>query len=86
VSATKLYNKPRLNICVDRVTYVSGQDGKEIKNNKDTMAIQKTYFYAMVREKMAMQTIFGCQYQDVEPLFIHNTKNVRGGYMFFSGK
>jgi hypothetical protein len=47
LSANELYNKQRLNISMDGVTYVCGNDVKETKNNKDKMAIQKT----LVREK-----------------------------------
>jgi hypothetical protein len=32
-------------------------------------------------KKVAMQNKFGYQNQDVEPMFIRNTKNVRGKYM-----
>jgi hypothetical protein len=36
---------------VDSVTYICGQDIREIKHNKEPAVIKKPYFYAMVREK-----------------------------------
>jgi hypothetical protein len=36
---------------MDGVTYVCGQDVKAKKYIKDTMTVQKTYFYVVAREK-----------------------------------